>query len=128
MHENAMTAAQFDHIRTRAQPERSETYGDTFGAWGSTPKTIQSKLEATAPYVEVPQNHAVCCIQFWSYEPPCNNIANGTVDPFSLYLSLKDDHDERIQMCLDEMMEKVNWWWALTGFESISKTSKTATF
>ncbi|MBJ2346173.1 MULTISPECIES: hypothetical protein [Pseudomonas] len=105
----AMTAAQFDQIRTRAQSERNEIYGDTFGGWGSTTKTIQSKLEATAPYAEVPQNHAACCIQFWSYEPPRSNIANGIVDPFSLYLSLKDDHDERIQMCLDEMMENVKW-------------------
>ncbi|MBV4553767.1 hypothetical protein HU742_021730 [Pseudomonas sp. SWRI102] len=105
----ALTAAQFDRIRTRAQPAMNAAYGKTFGAWGSTSKTAQSKLEATAPYREVPQNHAECCIQLWSYEPPCSNIADGTVDPFSLYLSLKDDHDERIQMCLDEMMENVKW-------------------
>jgi hypothetical protein len=105
----AMTAAQFGQIRTRAQSEMNAAYGNTFGAWSSTSKTPQSKLQATAPYVEVPQNHAACCIQFWSYEPPRSNLANGTVDPFSLYLSLKDDHDERIQMCLDEMMENVKW-------------------
>jgi len=105
----AMTAAQFDQIRARAQSEMNATYGDTFGAWASTSKTAQSKLETTAPYLEVPQNHAACCIQFWSYEPPRSNIPHGTVDPFSLYLSLKDDHDERIQMCLDEMMENVKW-------------------
>lgn len=105
----ATTAARFDQSRTRAQSERNAAYGDMFGAWSSTSKTSQSKLEATAPYVEVPQHHAACCIQFWSYEPPRSNIANGTVDPFSLYLSLKDDHDERIQMCLDEMMENVKW-------------------
>lgn len=105
----AMTAAQFDQIRARAQSEMNAAYGDTFGAWASTSKTAQSKLETTAPYLEVPQNHAACCIQFWSYEPPRSNITHGTVDPFSLYLSLKDDHDERIQMCLDEMMENVKW-------------------
>ena len=105
----ALTAAQFDQIRARAQSEMNAAYGDTFGAWGSTSKAAQSKLESTMPYLEVPQNHAVCCIQLWSYEPPRSNIANGTVDPFSLYLSLKDDHDERIQMCLDEMMENVKW-------------------
>ncbi|UQI32114.1 hypothetical protein M3M50_05700 [Pseudomonas bijieensis] len=105
----ALTAAQFDQIRARAQSEKNAAYGDTFGAWGSTSKAAKSKLESTAPYLEVPQNHAACCIQFWSYEPPRSNISTETVDPFSLYLSLKDDHDERVQMCLDEMMENVKW-------------------
>lgn len=105
----AMTAAQFDQLRARAQAETAAAYGEDFGSWGSTTKTAKSKLETTAPYLEVPQNHAACCIQFWSYEPPRSNFATGTVDPFSLYLSLKDDHDERVQMCLDEMMENVKW-------------------
>jgi hypothetical protein len=105
----AMTAAQFDQIRARAQSEMNAAYGDTFGAWSTTSKTTQSKPGATVPYIEVPHNHAVCCIQLWSYEPPRSTLSNGTVDPFSLYLSLKDDHDERIQMCLDEMMGNVKW-------------------
>ncbi|WP_460097152.1 hypothetical protein [Pseudomonas sp. S3_C01] len=105
----AMTAAQFEHVRELAQTEKNAAYGEEFGAWGSTSKTAKSKLETTAPYLEVPPNHAACCIQFWSYEPPRSNIATRTVDPFSLCLSLKDDHDERVQMCLDEMMENVKW-------------------
>ncbi|MEN2394532.1 hypothetical protein [Pseudomonas halotolerans] len=105
----AMTTAQFDQLRARAQAETAAAYGEEFGAWSSTSKTAKSKLETTAPYLEVPQNHAACCIQFWSYEPPRSNFATRTVDPFSLYLSLKDNHDERVQMCLDEMMENVKW-------------------
>jgi hypothetical protein len=30
----------------------------------------------------------------------------GYVDPFSLFLSLKDESDERIEMALEEMMEQ----------------------
>jgi hypothetical protein len=33
-----------------------------------------------------------------------------TVDPFSLYLSLKDTEDERIESALAEMMEKEVQW------------------
>lgn len=32
-------------------------------------------------------------------------MSDGTVDPFSLYQSLKDERDERIEMSLDELME-----------------------
>jgi hypothetical protein len=109
----AMTTGQFDHIRKLAQSEHggkmNAAYGDEFGVWGSVSKTAKSKFETTSPYYEVPQNHAACCIQFWSYDPPQSNTAIGTVDPFSLYLSLKDEHDDRVQMCLDEMMENVKW-------------------
>ncbi|MHC8398649.1 hypothetical protein ACYZTX_03920 [Pseudomonas sp. MDT1-17] len=107
----AMTTARFDHIRELAQSDHrwkmDTAYGEEFGFWGS--KTAKSKFETTSPYYEVPQNHAACCIQFWSYDPLHSNIATGTVDPFSLYLSLKDEHDDRVQMCLDEMMENVKW-------------------
>jgi hypothetical protein len=109
----AMTTAQFDHIRELAQSDhrwqRNVAYGEEFGVWGSISKSVKSKFETTSPYYEVPKNHAACCIQFWSYDPLHNNTATGTVDPFSLYLSLKDDHDDRVQMCLDEMMENVKW-------------------
>ncbi|WP_367373944.1 hypothetical protein [Pseudomonas lini] len=109
----AMTTAQFEHIRELAQSDRRQkvntAYEVEIGFWGSTSKTAKSKFETTFPYFEVPQNHAACCIQFWSYDPLHSNMATGTVDPFSLYLSLKDDHDDRVQMCLDEMMENVKW-------------------
>ncbi|MDI2593459.1 hypothetical protein NYP20_02690 [Pseudomonas sp. N3-W] len=109
----AMTTAQFDHIRELAQSEHrrkmSAAYGEEFGVWSSTSKTAKSKFQTTSPYYEVPQNLAACGIQFWSYDPLHSNTATGAVDPFSLYLSLKDEHDDRVQMCLDEMMENVKW-------------------
>ncbi|MGF6314220.1 hypothetical protein [Pseudomonas frederiksbergensis] len=109
----AMTTAQFDNIRGLAQSDHRQkvnaAYGVEISLWGSTSKTAKSKFETTSPYYEVPQNHAACCIQFWSYDPLYNNTATGAVDPFSLYLSLKDEHDDRVQMCLDEMMENVKW-------------------
>lgn len=47
-------------------------------------------------------------LEIWHYDPDLfanNNI----VDPFSLYLSLKANQDERIEAALEEMMEKIEW-------------------
>ena len=47
-------------------------------------------------------------MQLWNYAP--NLFArDDTVDKFSLYLSLKDNEDERIQSALEEMMESIEW-------------------
>lgn len=47
-------------------------------------------------------------LEIWHYDPDLfanNNI----VDPFSLYLSLKANQDERIEAALEEMMKKIEW-------------------
>jgi DNA-binding MarR family transcriptional regulator len=47
-------------------------------------------------------------LQVWRYSP--ETLSPGeTVDIFSLYLSLMDEKDERIQKALSEMMEGFNW-------------------
>lgn len=49
-----------------------------------------------------------CRLQVWRYDPGL--LARGAqVDPFSLYLSLRDEHDERVQLALEDMMEQVAW-------------------
>ena len=40
-------------------------------------------------------------INLWTEERP--------VDPFSLYLSLRDIKDERIEYAMEEMMEGIEW-------------------
>jgi DNA-binding MarR family transcriptional regulator len=47
-------------------------------------------------------------IEIWSY-PPALFADRDVVDPLSLYLSLKDDRDERIEASLDEMMRNLGW-------------------
>lgn len=49
-----------------------------------------------------------CVVQVWRY-PPALMASQGHVDPFSLYLSLADEHDERVQAALDDMMERLKW-------------------
>ncbi len=46
-----------------------------------------------------------CLLQIWCYDPKVLEV-DGYVDPFSLYLSLQDEADERIEMALEEMMEQ----------------------
>ncbi|MHC1729179.1 MAG: transcriptional regulator [Syntrophobacteraceae bacterium] len=49
-----------------------------------------------------------CRIEIWSYSPGLF-AQNGVVDRFSLYLSLKNTDDERVESALEEMMEQVQW-------------------
>jgi len=51
------------------------------------------------------EDTGTCRIQLWRYDPALF-IKNGQVDPFSLYLSLQDEEEERLQMALAEMIEK----------------------
>lgn len=45
-------------------------------------------------------------VQVWRYEP-CMRAKERTVDPLSLWLSLRDIRDDRIQMALDELETKI---------------------
>lgn len=55
---------------------------------------------------EIPSSEgALIELEIWHYNP--NLFAkDGLVDPFSLYLSLKESKDERIETALEEMMER----------------------
>lgn len=47
-------------------------------------------------------------VEIWHYDP-CIFGTTETVDPFSLYLSLREDTDERVQASLNYMMENMKW-------------------
>lgn len=46
-----------------------------------------------------------CLLQVWRYDPKVLEV-NGMVDPFSLYLSFQGETDERIEMALEDMLER----------------------
>ncbi len=46
----------------------------------------------------------ICTIQVWRYDPTLF-AKNGVVDIFSLYLSLKDETDERVELAMQEALE-----------------------
>ncbi len=47
-------------------------------------------------------------LEIWNYNPELF-AKNGCVDPFSLYLSLEINQNERIEAALEKMMEKMEW-------------------
>lgn len=49
-----------------------------------------------------------CSLQTWSYDPRAL-ATGGAVDPLSLYLSLRDHPDERVQSAVDELIEGMAW-------------------
>jgi len=46
-------------------------------------------------------------LEVWSYDPGRITTAKDFVDPFSLYLTLKGNEDERIQMELENLIDKI---------------------
>ncbi len=54
------------------------------------------------------EDENTCIIQLWRYDPGLL-AREGFVDCFSLFLSLRDEEDERVQRALEEMMEKTAW-------------------
>ncbi len=55
----------------------------------------------------VSEDVAKCVMEVWQYKPL--EMPENRVDPLSLYLSMKDEDDPRIQGCLQEMMENIKW-------------------
>jgi hypothetical protein len=49
-----------------------------------------------------------CEIEVWSYEPLLT-AENNVVDRLSLFLSLRENSDERVQSALEEMMRTIRW-------------------
>jgi DNA-binding MarR family transcriptional regulator len=47
-------------------------------------------------------------IEIWSYDPTLFS-QDGFVDRLSLYLSLRENHDERIESAIDHMMKEMKW-------------------
>lgn len=61
----------------------------------------------TTPVIPTPDT-GTCVVELWRY-PPDATATHGRVDPLSLYLSLKDAKDERLQLALEGLMEQVAW-------------------
>jgi hypothetical protein len=58
---------------------------------------------------EVPSSDGAAAeLEIWDYDPALF-AKDGFVDPISLYCSLKTNEDERIELCLEEMMDKIAW-------------------
>lgn len=67
---------------------------------------VQKQFVQEVPFKE----EADINLELWTYNPViCEKFSSKTVDPLSLFASLKDDSDERVAKALEEMMENVTW-------------------
>ena len=60
---------------------------------------VDPQLERESDYV---------CLEKWKYSPMLF-AKNGNVDPISLYCTLREEKDERVEMELERMMEEIKW-------------------
>lgn len=58
--------------------------------------------------IEVAPEVGIAELELWSYDPKLFANEKG-VDPLSLYLSLAQSEDERVQICLDELESSFPW-------------------
>jgi len=68
-------------------------------------KVLRKVLTEEQLEISLLEEDASAVLEAWFYAPQIIS-AEAQVDPFSLYLSLKDDPDERVQMALDQLLEE----------------------
>jgi len=85
-------------LRTLLNEPTHPEYAISRDAWKALEKTGIDIIPVEEP--------ATCLLQVWCYDPKILEVDDGGVDPFSLFLSLQDEHDERIELALDKMMEQ----------------------
>ncbi len=56
---------------------------------------------------ELSPSSAPCRLQLWCYPPTV--LGGDAIDPASLFLSLRDEPDDRVQIQLDRLQEKFRW-------------------
>lgn len=70
-------------------------------------RQIWKKISGQVEIIPI-EEKGTCLVEIWYYNP-IHFARRGRVDSFSLYLSLRDEVDERVEGALEEMMEKVEW-------------------
>ena len=90
-----------------AAPDR-QVYAMSSAEWIAWNKRWKNS-RIGVPEFEIPEQDEMSCgLELWSYSPRLF-AETDRVDPFSLYLSLQSQQDERVQSALTQMMEQVLW-------------------
>lgn len=92
-----------------ALSERSMLGGDAIPTFAIHHKTFLDLLEKGAVRDCPLHEEAGARIEAWRYDPRPLADGRGTVDAFSLYLSMESEPDDRVQQELDHMMEEIAW-------------------
>lgn len=106
---------------------KAEEAEDSFPVSGGSAVSVMSmlnppKIQVRACYVKEPDYNKlkeaeepqwqpaekVCLLEAWKYDP-CKFAVNGIVDPVSLYCSLSENTDERLQKEIETILEEFKW-------------------
>lgn len=86
----------------------SDLAEDAIPTYAMKKQAFQSLLEQGKVHGCPDRHEAHARIEAWNYAPAL--LADGpAVDPLSLYLSLREDPDERVQLAMSSMMEDLAW-------------------
>jgi AraC-like DNA-binding protein len=99
MHEAGMTALA---RLTMLGPGREQVYAISSAAFEAV------REDRKLVEIEYPEEGTVQ-IERWKYAPSLLSPDSQAVDRLSLYLSMQDDHDERTQAALTELLEQMKW-------------------
>ena len=88
--------------RTNLAPESIPTYATSEA---SVAEFLDQKVVETTSDPDM----TVAMLEAWNYDPKALSNSPKIADPLSLYLSLKDDPDERVNGALQEMVEALPW-------------------
>ena len=98
LHSNASALPEYSEMN----PSRQEFY--------AIDKNDFYELQRKNGLVNTNNHEGRYCLEVWKYNPELlTEMAlpdSSVVDPLSLYLSLKDNHDERIEMALEQIIDK----------------------
>jgi hypothetical protein len=83
----------------------AESANPVFALTGTNWKGIKTSKNLSVLEIAEP---GACELEIWSY-PPELFTKDGVVDRFSLYLSLQENKDERVESALAKMMEQIAW-------------------
>lgn len=75
-------------------------------------KTIYYGLQKSGKLINENEYEGKFCLEIWKYDPlilALNITEENNVDPLSLYLSLKNEQDERIEMALEQIVEQFTY-------------------
>lgn len=86
----------------------SDLADDAVRTYAMPKMAFQTLLEQGKVHGCADRHEAHARIEAWNYNPAL--LADGpVVDPLSLYLSLREDPDERVQLAMSSMMEDLAW-------------------
>jgi len=91
-----------------ALSRRTMIADDRLSTYALGPRMLESWLEKGFVSGCPDSEQATARIEVWSYEPKLLSN-NESIDPLSLYLSLRDSADERVHQQLEQLIEEVQW-------------------